>query len=174
MSSELTASILIRSRTAGAPSFTKGSSFRPTDAMVLMDGSRASWVVQQCPAFGRTRRASLIEPASPRFLLAAGVLGYVALTVPDALNRSERLRNAIAGTRFDDRRYANRLHTGHLDRDLATHVFTSCSEFIQGVVTIMPRSEITDSELRIASDSGLLVAVPDRAVEGEPSGKADR
>jgi len=160
MPTEVTASLMIgpvspdstHGRPAPAPA---GKWFCPSHVMVLMEGARATWVLPQCPFLGRPTLASRIYPHSPKHLLATAVLGYTALTVPGALNRSGRLRNVI-----EPMTPGGGLRVGPIDRELATHVFAACAELVHGVITVLPGSSITDGELRIAAQWGLRVAIP--------------
>ena len=162
MPTEITASIMIGpvavNSTHGQSSLTPmGQWFCPSHVMVLMEGSRATWVVQECPSLGQPTPAHRIHPASPEHLLAAAMLGYLALVKPDVVQSSESLGGAVAlasGSRT--------LHVSPLDPDLAAKVFAACNGHIYGAVTTLPGSTITDDQLQIATANGLLVAVAGR------------
>ncbi len=168
MPTEVTATIMIGavsdSSYQGEPSSSAtGKLFCPSHILVLVEGTRATWVVQRCPSVGRsthgpqTRR---ICPSSPDHLLAAVVLGYTAMTRPDAVSASAELRDAVivdASTRD--------VRIVPLDRDLASQVFDACSAYVYAMVTALPGSSITDGELRLAADAGMQVAVAARSVE---------
>jgi hypothetical protein len=166
MTTEVTASLMIGpvspDSAHGKPSLTLAEKwFCPSHVMVLMEGARATWLVPRCPSLGRPTLASHIHPSSPEHLLAAGVLGYTALTARSALNRSDKLCNAVVPTP------SNRgLRIGPIDRELAAHVFAMCGEFIDGAITVLPGSSITDDELQIAAGCGLRVAIAASTVGG--------
>jgi hypothetical protein len=168
MATEVTASLMIGpvspDSAHGKPAPTPaGKWFCPSHLMVLMEGARATWVVHSCTSLGRPTLASRIHPHSPEHLLAAAVLGYTVLTVPGALNRSNGLRNAIEPTPSN-----GGLRIGPIDRELATQVFATCAEFVDGVITVLPGSSITDDELRIAAGCGFQVAVAASTVGASP------
>lgn len=168
MTTEVTASVMIGpiypDSAHGKPAPTPaGKWFCPSHLMVLMEGDRATWVVQRCPSLGEPTSASRIHPHSPEQLLATAVLGYTALTVPSALNRPELLRTTIHQASSD-----GAVRIGPIDRELATEVFAACAEFVDGVVAVLPGSSITDDELRIAADCGFQVAVAASTIGDSP------
>ena len=59
-----------------------GKVFCPSHVLTLMEGFRATWIVQRCPELGRPIPTRRIQPASPEHLLAAALLGYAALCTP--------------------------------------------------------------------------------------------
>lgn len=145
----------------GQSSSPAGKWFCPSHILVLMEGSRATWTMQRCPSLGRPTPASRIHPSSPEYLLAAAVLGYVALARPDVVNESDRLRNAVGLSP------SNRgMCILPIDRDLAAHVLATCAEYVFGAVTSLPGSSITEDELRIAAASGMQVAVAGHSFAG--------
>ncbi|TSD99786.1 hypothetical protein FOS14_11090 [Skermania sp. ID1734] len=157
MPTEVTASLMIGPITAdsyhGTATWGSGKWFCPSHTLLLMEGSRPSWVVQPIQFTGRPAPAFRIDPSSREHLLAAGVLGYVALTAPHALDLTPRLQGTVAQASGD-----KGLRIGRINRDLAADVFTVCEEFVDGVVTVMPGSTITAEELDIAACHGLRVA----------------
>ena len=168
MPTEVTANIMIgavsNSSHHGAPSSgATGKLFCPSHILVLMEGTRATWVVQRCPSVGRpthgpqTRR---ICPSSPDHLLAAAVLGYTAMTQPDAVSASAELRDAV----IEDASTGD-VRIVPLDRDLASQVFDTCSAYVYAMVTALPGSSINDDELRLAADAGMQIAVAARSVD---------
>lgn len=158
MSTEVTASVMIgairpnsghgQPSGGGAP-----RAFAPSHVMVLMEGHRATWIVQRCPNLGRPSPTLRIRPSSPAFLLAAGLLGYVALTQPRVIREADALRNLVE---VDDRRGEVRVQP--LDTDRARRIFRDLSQHAYGVVTTLPGSTITPPELGIAADSGTIQA----------------
>ncbi|ORW08030.1 hypothetical protein [Mycolicibacter longobardus] len=70
--------------------------FCPSHMLVLIEGSRPTWIVQPCPLMGRGQPSrARIRPSDPRHLLPAALLGYAALTRPELLNGSDRLRAVV-------------------------------------------------------------------------------
>ncbi|MFM9043387.1 MAG: hypothetical protein ACKOPI_04520, partial [bacterium] len=94
-----------------------------------------------------------IRPSSPAFLLAAGLLGYVALTQPRVIRESDELRELVE---FDDRRGEVRVQP--LDNNSARRIFRNLSDHAYGVATTLPGSTITPTELGIAAESGTIQA----------------
>jgi hypothetical protein len=158
MSTEVTASVMIG---AIRPNFVHGQPsgdgaprpFAPSHVMVLMKGHRATWIVQRCPNLGRPSPTLQIRPSSPAFPLAAGLLGYVALTQPRVIREFDDLRNLVE---VDDRRGEVRVQP--LDKDSARRIFGHLSQHAYGVATTLPGSTITSTELDIAADSGAFQA----------------
>ena len=158
MSTEVTASVMIGAirpnSVHGQPSMDETPRpFAPSHAMVLMEGHRATWILQRCPNLGRPSPTLRIRPSSPAFLLAAGLLGYVALTQPRAIRESDGLRSLVE---FDDRRGEVRIQP--LDIDSARRIFRHLSQHAYGVATTLPGSTITATEVGIAADSGSIQA----------------
>jgi len=167
MTTEVTASLMIGPMVPdsahGKPApFPTGKWFCPSHLTVLMEGARATWIVQGCEWLGGSPSAFRILPRSPEYLLAAAVLGYTALTAPDALHRVDTLRNAIEPSA------GGTLRVGPIDRVLAAEVFSTCAELVDGVVTVLPGSSITDDELWIAAGCGMRVAVATSTVGASP------
>jgi hypothetical protein len=163
MTTEVTACLMIGPVSAnsahGKPAPTPaGALFCPSHVLVLMEGARATWVLQECPALGDRSPTSRIQPQSSEYLLSAALLGYSALNAPGALHRAARLRNAITPSTGDA------LRIGEMDRNLAAELFTVCAEHVYGVITVLPGSSITDNELGIAAGCGMRVAVATSAV----------
>ena len=130
--------------------------FCPSHMLVLMEGSRATWMVQACPVVGQAKPArARIRPASPRRLLAAALLGYAALIRPDLVDGSARLR---AAAECDPARRDVRILP--LEDDLADHVFEVCAPEFYGLLTTLPGSSIGDRDLHQAAEHGLETAVP--------------
>lgn len=157
MSTEVTATVMIgpvrAESTHGQPSNGAERLFAPSHVMVLMEGDRAVWIVQRCPNLGRPSPTLRIRPSSPAFLLAAGLLGYVALTQPRVIRESEELRNLLE---VNERRGEVRIEP--LDKDSARRIFHHLSDHTYGVATTLPGSTIGPAELGIASDSGSIKA----------------
>ena len=158
MSTEVTASVMIGAirpnSVHGQPSADGAPRpFAPSHAMVLMEGHRATWIVQRCPNLGRPSPTLRIRPSSPAFLLAAGVLGYVALTHPRVIREADELRDLVE---VDDRRGEVRVQP--LGKDSARRIFRLLSQHAYGVATTLPGSAITPTELGIAADSGTIQA----------------
>lgn len=120
-----------------------------------MENSRATWVVQRCPNLRRPEPCRIIQPASPRHLLAASVLGYTAQVNPGAVDADERLR---AATVRDEG--SRRLEVGLIDDDLAEHIYRYCGDYVYGAVTVLPGSTISDDELRTAAAAGMQICLP--------------
>ena len=160
MSAEVTASILIgpiepdssHGKPAGQPEDRR--LFAPSHVLVLMENSRATWIVQRCPELQGTTQAQRIQSASPSHLLAAALLGYTALAAPDTLAASERLRALAVPVQ------GGTIDVEPIDDDLARHIYGYCAKHVHAVVTTLPGSTINDDELRLASSAGLLVAIP--------------
>ena len=160
MSAEVTASILIgpirKGSTHGTPSGLPGGRlFAPSHVLVLMENSRATWLVQRCPELQGATPAQRIRPSSPAHLLAAAMLGYTALVQPDALDAAWRLRALI--TRDPEDRS---LSIAPIDDDTAAHIYDYCSTHVYGVVTRLPQSTIQTDELRMAAATGMQIATP--------------
>jgi hypothetical protein len=166
MPTEVTANVMIgpirADSTHGRPSLRSAARlFAPSHVMVLMEGHRATWMVQRCPNLSGPATTLRIRPGSPDHLLAAAVLGYVALTMPRVIRESGELRSVVGlAKRHGDVRILP------IDHDLACRVFTYCSEHIYGVVTTLLVSSIKEGELRIAADSGMQIATVAPAVAG--------
>lgn len=158
MSTEVTASVMIGAirpnSVHGQPSMDETPRpFAPSHVMVLMEGHRATWIVQRCPNLGRPSPILRIRPSSPAFLLAAGLLGYVALTQPRVVREFDELRNLVE---VDDRRGEVRIQP--LDKDSARRIFRHLSRHTYAVATVLPGSTITPTELDITADSGSIQA----------------
>jgi hypothetical protein len=158
MSTEVTASVMIGAirpnSVHGQPSEDGAPRpFAPSHVMVLMEGHRATWILQRCPNLGRPSPTLRIRPSSPAYLLAAGLLGYVALTHPRVIRESDELRNLIE---VDDRRGEVRVQP--LDEDSACRIVQQLSEHAYGVVTVLPGSTITATEVNLAADRGSIQA----------------
>ncbi|HRD10794.1 MAG TPA: hypothetical protein PLI79_02925 [Mycobacterium sp.] len=122
--------------------------------LVLVEGSRATWMVQECPIMGQGKPTrARIRPSSPARLLAAALLGYGALTQPDLVKGSDTLRNAVE---VDRRRDEVRILP--LEDELADHVIDVCSSAVYGVLTTMPGSSIRDRDLQMGAAHGLVIA----------------
>ena len=134
-----------------------GKLFCPSHVLTLMEGSRATWIVQRCPEWDRRSTAWRIQPASPEHLLAAALLGYAALSVPGMLRGSQKLRDAVAGT------FGPVVRVDRVDAGLAHEVFAACGAHMYGIATVLPGSTITDEELRAAAAAGMQIAVPGTA-----------
>lgn len=160
MSAEVTASILIgpirKESTHGTPSGLPGGRlFAPSHVLVLMENSRATWIVQRCPELRDAAPSRRIRPASPAHLLAAAMLGYTALVKHDVIDASERLRALI--TREPEDRS---LRIAPIDDDTAAHIYDYCSNHVYGVVTRLPESTINTNELQMAAAAGMQIATP--------------
>jgi hypothetical protein len=163
MPSEVTATIMIGpiaddSRHGRPTHGPAGTLFCPSHVLTLMEGSRATWIVQRCPEWCRPSPARRIQPASPEHLLAAAVLGYAALSVPEMLRGSQKLRDAVAA---GDCGHVVRLE--RVDARLAAEVFTQSGRHMYGIATVLPGSTITGAELRAAAAAGIQIAVPGTA-----------
>lgn len=77
-----------------------------------------------------------------------------ALVVPDLVDGSPQLRDAV-GRELDG------VSVRPIDLDLARRVFAWSSELVDGLVTVLPGSSISDGELALAASHGLRVAVAD-------------
>ena len=151
MPSEITASILVGpvrpESTHGQPAGLPGLRFfAPQHVLVLMENTRATWIMQRCPNLQRPERHQAIRPAAPRHLLAAAVLGYTALVAPEAIGSSPRL---AAITELDAARRS--VEVGKIDDDLAQRIYAVCGEHVFAAVTRLPGSTITERELRLAA-----------------------
>lgn len=161
MSAEVTASILIgpirsdstHGKPAGLPEDRR--LFAPSHVMVLMENSRATWIVQRCPELQGATPAQRIQPASPVHLLAAALLGYTALVRPEAIEAVDRLR---ALTEHDPERRT--LTVAPIDDDIATHIYDYCTDHVYAAVTRLPESTIRENELRMAAAAGMQIATP--------------
>jgi hypothetical protein len=126
----------------------------PSHILGLLEGSRATWIVQPCPLIGRAQPSrARIRPSDPHRLLPAALLGYAALTQPELVNGSDRLRAAVEldRTRSDVRILP-------LDDDLGDHVFDVCAPAVYGLLTTLPGSSIFGRDLHLAAAHGLQVA----------------
>ncbi|MGA9376567.1 MAG: hypothetical protein WBV64_16375 [Mycobacterium sp.] len=129
--------------------------FCPSHMLTLMEGSRATWTVQPClldENRGKLSRAR-IRPSDPHRLLPAALLGYAALTQPELVNESDRLRAAVE---LDRARSDVRILS--LDDDLGDHVLDVCAPEVYGLVTTLPGSSICGRDLHLAAAHGLRVA----------------
>ena len=166
MPTEVTASVMIGPVRAdsihGQPSHGTDRLFAPSHIMVLMEGHRAVWILQRCPNLSRPAMTLRIRPSSPDHLLASGVLGYVALTMPRLIRNAADLRDLAE---LDNRRGEVRIHP--LDRATTRRVFAHCSEHTYGLVTVLPGSSIAEGELQIAADAGMRTALSE-PVHGIP------
>lgn len=129
--------------------------FCPSHVLVLMEGTRAAWIMQRCPELRRPTPTRRILPASPEHLFAAAILGYAALIVPRVLDGSDTLRNAVQPGSC---RHVLRLPP--IDDGLASAIFAECGEAMYGVVTVLPGSSISHAQLRAAAAMGMQVAMP--------------
>lgn len=158
MPAEITASILIGPITPNTKHGTAPGSgrriFASNHVLVLMENSRATWIAQRCPNLARPEPSRRIRPSSPRHLLAAAVLGYTALEKPTAVAASGRLRGLTAPDGDGG------LTVELLDDDLAADVYECCKEHVYAAITRLPGSTITEDELRMAAEAGLLIAAP--------------
>lgn len=168
MPSDVTATIMIGPLAAnsnhGQPGHgTAAKLFCPSHVLTLLEGSRATWIVQRCPEWGRPSPARRIQPASPEHLLAVAVLGYAALNVPEMLSRSQKLRDsATSGNR------GQVVRVDRIDADLAAEVFAVCASHVYGIAAVLPGSTITGQEVGAAAAAGFQVAVP-AAAPAEPA-----
>jgi hypothetical protein len=170
MPTEVTANVMIGPVRAdsihGQPSGAERL-FAPSHVMVLMEGHRACWIVQRCPNLGRPSPTLRVRPSSPAFLLAAGVLGYVALTRPWVIAGSAEFGDLVE---VDNRRGEVRIQP--LDEDSARGIFHDLRRHAYGVATTLSGCTISATELGIAADSGTIQAaaivpgVADSAVTG--------
>lgn len=163
MPTEVTAAIMIGPITAqsnhGRPGHgPAGKLFCPSHVLTLMEGSRATWIVQRCPEWDRPSTARRIQPASPEHLLAAALLGYAALNVPGMLSGSPTLRDALT-----EGHCRHVVRVDRVDAELAAEVFAVCGAHLCGIATVLPGSTITDTELRAVAAAGLQIAVPGAA-----------
>lgn len=159
MPTEVTASVLIGPLSADSvhgtsESVASAKAFCPSHVLTLMEGSRATWVMQRCPELGQPNPTWFIRPSAPEHLLAAVVLGYVALISPDAIRGSDALRGAVVVVADK-----SEVQILPLTDALAAEVFAVCGRHVYGLATTLPGSTIRDDELRAASDSGFLVSV---------------
>jgi hypothetical protein len=147
MPTETTASLLL------GPLDTRwgASVFGPDHVLLLREGFRATWTVTRIDPDTETA-PSFLRPESPDHLLAAGVLGFAALVVPDLVDGSPHLRDAVA-------REPDGVSVRPVDLDLARRVFAWSSELVDGLVTVLPGSSIGEDELALAASHGLRVAV---------------
>ena len=168
MPTEVTAAIMIGPITAqsnhGRPGHgPAGKLFCPSHVLTLMEGSRATWIVQRCPEWDRRSAARRIQPASPENLLAAALLGYAALRTRGMLSGSPTLLDAVT-----EGNCRHVLRVGRVDAALAAEVFAVCGAHMFGMATVLPGSTITDTELRAAAAAGIQIAVPGGA-SAEPA-----
>lgn len=160
MPKEVTATIMIgpiaeRSNHGQPGHGADGRLFCPRHVLTLMEGTRAAWMLQCVPSLRRPCPTRRILPASPQHLLAAALLGYAALTVPELINGSNKLRRAV-----EPGACRAILRTLPIDDDLASAVFAECGPHVYGIVTALPGSAITTGELAAAAAAGMPVAVP--------------
>ncbi|MFV8161068.1 hypothetical protein ACNQVK_02850 [Mycobacterium sp. 134] len=128
--------------------------FCPSHTLMLMEGSRATWIVQPCRAAGQgSPDRARIRPSDPHHLLPAALLGYVTLTRPELLDGSDRLRAVVEvdPTGSDVRILP-------LDDDLVDHAFEVCAPEVYALVTTLPGSSIYGRDVRLAAAHGLHVA----------------
>jgi hypothetical protein len=138
--------------------------FCPSHVLVLMEGSRATWMVQACPLVGQGKPArARIRPSDPARLFAAALLGYAALTLPELVNASARLRAVVE---LDPARRDVRILP--LDGDLADHVFEVCAPEVYGLLTTLSGSSISDRDLHQAAEYGWQIAMPAKPLPACP------
>lgn len=159
MSTEVTASVMIGPLAAdsvhGTSEFGPGEkAFCPSHVLVLMEGARATWVMQRCPELDRPSPTWFIRTTSPEHLLAAALLGYVGLVSPAVIDASDSLRGAVTSAAA-----AKEVRIVLLTDALAAEVFERCAPHVFGMVTKVPGSTISDEELRTAAGNRFLVAV---------------
>lgn len=130
---------------------TSASVFGPDHVLLLREGFRATWTVTRIDP---DTAPSFIRPESPDHLLAAGVLGFAALVVPDLVDGPPHLRDVV-GRELDG------VSVRPIDLDLSGLVFAWSSELVHGLVTVLPGSSIGDEELALAASHGVRVAVAD-------------
>ncbi|MEJ6538444.1 MAG: hypothetical protein QNL98_14585 [Mycobacterium sp.] len=158
MPTEVTASVLIGPLSADSvhgrsESAASTKAFCPSHVLTLMEGARATWVMQRCPELGHPIPTWFIRPSVPEHLLGAVVLGYVALISPEAIQSSDALRGAVV---VDTDKSEVRILP--LTDALAAEVFAVCGRHVYGLVTRLQGSTVCDYELRAAADSGFLVS----------------
>jgi hypothetical protein len=128
------------------------SVFGPDHLLQLREGSRATWVVT--PLSGEVPgERSFIRPTTPDHLLAAGLLGFVALVVPDLVDGAPELRAVV-------RRVPDGVEVDPVDDPLARRVFAWASELVDGLVTVLPVASVRAEELELAAGYGLRIALP--------------
>lgn len=161
MSTEVTAAMMIGPT---VPNSTHGKPwgdrrfFAPSHTLTLMEGHRAVWTVQDFPSLRKPAITRFVRPASPQHLLAAAVLGYTALVRPEVVATSDRLRDAVV---LDAK--ATSVSTSLIDDDLAGHVFDFCSEYVYGLVTVLPESTVKGDELQMSAARGMQIALTEFA-----------
>lgn len=162
MSTEVTAVMMIgptvANSTHGQP-WGDRRFFAPSQVLTLMEGHRAVWTVQEFPSLGRPAPTRFIRPTSPQHLLAAAVLGYTALVRPEVVAASDRLRDAAVSDAN-----ARSVSTSLIDDDLADYVFDFCSEYVYGLITVLPESTVKLDELRMSAARGMQVALTEYKV----------
>lgn len=127
--------------------------FAPDHALQLREGSKATWTVASIAPVVQLP-FSVIRPASPENLLAVGLLGFAALVAPDLLDGSTELRDVV-------HREPDGVSVDELDPELARRVFAWSSDLVDGLVTVLSGSSITDEELALAKTHGLRIAIAD-------------
>jgi hypothetical protein len=127
--------------------------FGPDHVLLLPEGFRATWTVTRIDPDTETAPA-FVRAESPEHLLATGVLGFAALVVPDLVDGSPPLRDAVE-------RQLDGVSIRPVDLDLARRVFAWSSELVDGLVTVLPGSSIGKGELALAASHALRVAVAD-------------
>jgi hypothetical protein len=128
--------------------------FCPSHVLTLMEGARATWMVQACPPVGQGKPShARIRPSDPARLLAAALLGYAALTRRELVNGWASLRAAVELDRV-----RGDVRVLPLDDNLADLVFEVCGPEMYGLLTTLPGSSIGDRELHLAAAQGLEVA----------------
>lgn len=157
MPTEVTATVLIGPVRAnshhGQPNGDR-KLFCPSHMLMLLEGSRATWVVQSCTPVGGGQPGHVrIRPSDSHRLLAAALLGYAVLTQPELVNGSARLRAAV---QVDRTRRDIRILP--LDDDLGDHVFDVCAPEIWGLLTTLPGSSVHGRDVDLAAAHGLHVA----------------
>lgn len=161
MSTEVTAVMMIGPT---VPNSTHGKPwgnrrfFAPSHTVTLMEGHRAVWTVQEFPSLRKPAITRFVRPESPQHLLAAAVLGYTALVRPEVVAASDRVRDAVVS----DAR-ARSVSTPLIDDDLAGYVFDFCSDYVYGLITVLPESTVNGDELRMSAAHGMQVALTEYA-----------
>jgi len=148
MPTETTASLLV-----GASRDTSwlADGFRPDHLLLLNEGSRAWWTIHPTAESEPAACRVIIRPASPENLLAAGLLGFLALAAPAALAANPRLQDLVT---VEDDNVTIRPVCRHRS-DEAIALFASAAG---GVLTLMPGTSVRPSEVRGAQRRGLTVA----------------
>lgn len=142
---EMTASLLI----GPVETWWGAQVFNPSTVALLREGFRAAWTLY--PLVDEGARGTFVRPETADYLLAVGLLGYVAVELPEILAGDGSLSRLV---KRDD----GCLTIAALDSRSAGRIFTRFGEFVSGVVTVLDGCSIGEHGLLMAAQAGFTEA----------------